>query len=256
MQNGGALVPIAASRIAALRRTFHSWSTRTKVVLLASVAIAGISVPAAMASTLTGETFEAGQFVANHTATVNCGPTESSPFTYHVEGTAEGPHPGMFVEDGKVVPGPAGELVDLEATFTITSSSGNVSGEKHLLSSVPGVDGGFCDDNPSPEIDFAFVLAGSLCYRARFGGGVREEGLSSLGFAHFAHGDDDEELLFTFFEDFVPDPTVSCGAGGEEKVTICHRPAGNPSNAHTIEVGSSAVAHHLAHGDTPGPCQP
>ena len=41
---------------------------------------------------------------------------------------------------------------------------------------------------------------------------------------------------------------------GEEKVVICHIPPGNPNNAHTITVGASAVAAHLAHGDTLGPC--
>jgi hypothetical protein len=39
-----------------------------------------------------------------------------------------------------------------------------------------------------------------------------------------------------------------------KKVTICHRPPGNPENAKTIEVGVSALAAHLAHGDTEGPC--
>src|SRR5262245_632952 len=41
---------------------------------------------------------------------------------------------------------------------------------------------------------------------------------------------------------------------GAAKVTICHIPPGNPSNAHTITVGAPAVAAHLAHGDTLGPC--
>ena len=38
------------------------------------------------------------------------------------------------------------------------------------------------------------------------------------------------------------------------KVTICHRPPGNPSNAHTITVGAPAVQAHLVHGDTVGKC--
>lgn len=37
-------------------------------------------------------------------------------------------------------------------------------------------------------------------------------------------------------------------------VTICHVPPGNPSNAHTIEVGESAVPAHIAHGDHEGAC--
>ncbi len=40
------------------------------------------------------------------------------------------------------------------------------------------------------------------------------------------------------------------------KVTICHRPPGNPGNAHTIRVGEPAARAHLRNhpGDTPGPC--
>src|SRR6188508_2389339 len=39
-----------------------------------------------------------------------------------------------------------------------------------------------------------------------------------------------------------------------KKVTICHRPPGNPGNAHTISVGEPATAAHLRHGDDLGPC--
>jgi len=38
------------------------------------------------------------------------------------------------------------------------------------------------------------------------------------------------------------------------KTTICHIPPGNPDKAHTLSVGNSAVAAHLAHGDYLGEC--
>jgi len=42
---------------------------------------------------------------------------------------------------------------------------------------------------------------------------------------------------------------------GEERVTLCHIPPGDPENMHTITVGASAVDAHLAHGDYLGPCE-
>lgn len=57
------------------------------------------------------------------------------------------------------------------------------------------------------------------------------------------------------------DPRLNPGKGpgkppteNREKVLICHIPPGNPDNAHTISVGSAAVAAHLAHGDSLGAC--
>ncbi len=47
---------------------------------------------------------------------------------------------------------------------------------------------------------------------------------------------------------------VERGSAGEDKVTICHVPPGNPANEHTISVGASAVPAHLAHGDSLGAC--
>lgn len=38
------------------------------------------------------------------------------------------------------------------------------------------------------------------------------------------------------------------------KVTLCHIPPGNPANAHTISVSTSAWPAHARHGDTLGPC--
>jgi len=48
--------------------------------------------------------------------------------------------------------------------------------------------------------------------------------------------------------------TVSTGSTQDKKETICHFPPGNPSNAHTITIGISALPAHIAHGDTIGPC--
>ena len=38
------------------------------------------------------------------------------------------------------------------------------------------------------------------------------------------------------------------------KVSVCHIPPGNPSNAHIISVGAQAVPNHLSHGDALAVC--
>jgi hypothetical protein len=50
------------------------------------------------------------------------------------------------------------------------------------------------------------------------------------------------------------DENISNFACGNNKVLICHRPPGNPNNAHTICVSAAAANAHLAHGCTLGPC--
>ena len=42
--------------------------------------------------------------------------------------------------------------------------------------------------------------------------------------------------------------------GGNQKVSLCHFPPGNPDNGHTITVSEKAVPAHLAHGDSLGEC--
>jgi hypothetical protein len=58
-------------------------------------------------------------------------------------------------------------------------------------------------------------------------------------------------IAFLMLVTIAPVPAQS----GQEKVTICHFPPGNPANARTIVVGAPAVPAHIAlHGDTLGAC--
>ncbi len=47
---------------------------------------------------------------------------------------------------------------------------------------------------------------------------------------------------------------ASQGEAEPAGIAICHAPAGNPANAHTIVVGEDALAEHEAHGDPEGEC--
>ena len=73
--------------------------------------------------------------------------------------------------------------------------------------------------------------------------------------AHLAHGDTIGECKDV--KDNGNDTGKSpSNPQSTDKVTICHIPPGNPSNAHTITISSSAVPAHQAHGDyVKGPCE-
>jgi len=47
---------------------------------------------------------------------------------------------------------------------------------------------------------------------------------------------------------------ASAAVARQDKLEICHVPPDDPSNAHTIIVAASALAAHLAHGDSLGGC--
>lgn len=39
------------------------------------------------------------------------------------------------------------------------------------------------------------------------------------------------------------------GFSGDDKITICHMPPGNPDNCHQITISTNALQPHLDHGD-------
>jgi len=69
-------------------------------------------------------------------------------------------------------------------------------------------------------------------------------------------GEDGTIVVISITIIFIPPPPTPIPppppSGG--KVTLCHIPPGNPGARHTIEVDPPAVAAHLGHGDTLGPC--
>ena len=71
--------------------------------------------------------------------------------------------------------------------------------------------------------------------------------------AHQAHGDT-PGLCPKDNSTSDPGSGNSGNTGGNEKITICHHPPGNPTNTQTIEISPSAWKAHQAHGDTVGAC--
>ncbi len=62
-----------------------------------------------------------------------------------------------------------------------------------------------------------------------------------------------------FLDAFVP--TGSGGMSGprallfKPKITICHRPPGNPDKSKTLSIGQLSAGEHIAHGDAVGACE-
>lgn len=55
---------------------------------------------------------------------------------------------------------------------------------------------------------------------------------------------------------YVDDPYDGVGGDADpNKVTICHKPPGNPGGQQTLQIPPSALSGHLSHGDTEGPCE-
>jgi hypothetical protein len=190
---------------------------RIRVLLVVALVVASafVSASSAAAGTLAGETFSGAP---SFWALKNCDPVDqtatSQSFHYRAEGLASGPHPGTFVETGKVELGEAAEglfrpVLSLKAHFVIRDVDGNVTatGKKRLIEALPFSDttGGACvGPAEQPFLVIAALLEHSVCYEARFSDGGREVGRSQLGVVGSL-------IIFTtFFEDFTPDPSLDC----------------------------------------------
>ena len=91
-------------------------------------------VPLTTETLITSEAGDPG----TSTVTGTCNPLGTSTFTFQVTGVAIGPYPGTFVEEGTFTLGPFGvpgagfALESFDATFSISSSAGSVTGTKTL----------------------------------------------------------------------------------------------------------------------------
>ena len=102
----------------------------------------------------TGELFDRG---------ASCNPTGTTTQSFHWTGIASGPYPGTFVEDGTITIGPQtgigagrfgfqlGPVLSFDATFTIDSLAGSVSGTKHLVAPLSPNPFPLVQDAPYPN---------------------------------------------------------------------------------------------------------
>ena len=109
------------------------------------------------------------------------------------------------------------------------------------------------DPEEDPESDEAKVLVCHAPPGNPDNAVTIEVGESSVP-AHLAHGDTEGACEGDEPGEEGEGEEGEATGDEEAKVLVCHVPAGNPENAHTIEVGESAVPAHLAHGDTEGEC--
>src|SRR3989440_11034216 len=102
----------------------------------------------------TGELFDRG---------ASCNPNGTTTQSFHWSGVASGPYPGTFAEDGTLTIGPQtgigagrfgfqlGPVLTFDATFTIDSVAGSVTGTKHLTAPVSPNPFPIVQDAPYPN---------------------------------------------------------------------------------------------------------
>lgn len=194
-------------------------TTRASIALALAVAAVGTAPAAAQPPTLTGEALTQHiPFTGPTTGLCSTNPaTGATSYSFDLEGLATGPFAGSFTESIQVTIGPAtgvlplgpfpgdgfgpgpanpsqfieaGQLLSFDASFTIESPTGDVSGTKTLSAVVPAdpAHAGVCDEftnSPSPAgpVSGAYkdVRAFNLSYEATITsaeGTFRDEGTS------------------------------------------------------------------------------
>ncbi|MGB2874581.1 MAG: post-COAP-1 domain-containing protein [Gaiellaceae bacterium] len=163
---------------------------------------------------LTGEAFVASAIPARGTsqATGTCTPFGQSMYTFHVTGEAIGPYSGTFVEDGTFTLGPITglALVSFDATFTITSDAGTVTGTKTLAPDVGPVNVGVCGIFTGfvPNAPDSFDLQAPARYTAQLdtpSGRASDSGETVVSYQDMQVRDVPNINTFNFTENFTSD---------------------------------------------------
>jgi hypothetical protein len=208
------------------------------------VACGGLLLPISSAiaapPSLIGEAFNSQQYfgvpdaISNGMAdsTQQCNNDGSGTVSFTASGTATGPYPGTFSESGTFTTTPtqpfANEpLTVLNATFTISSPAGDVSGTKSLT--TPETSSGVCHPTGSPgqsngsgEVNYAARITDST-------GSYRESGNGVLGFFTTYAQSTSDVRVSSFGEAFLtsngvapelPATTDDCKNGGWERYGV------------------------------------
>ena len=105
----------------------------TGCLILTVLRLGAVEAHAATPPPLAGETFTSLR-VSGSTLTGTCtGDGNEGSLNFSVSGTANGPFPGTFTESGSFTIAPNGTVTDFSSTFTIASTSGNVTGLKRVF---------------------------------------------------------------------------------------------------------------------------
>jgi hypothetical protein len=156
---------------------------------LAVVAVGAALAPAgagAQAPPLTGETLK-DLNSSTVTITRSCNPQGTSTINFTASGPATGPYPGTFTETGTITIGPqtqppgaffpsftTGPIASFNASFTINSPSGQVTGSKSYQLDPQGRDFGICAEfsgKDVPELgasNASGFLAEAFAYNLRY----------------------------------------------------------------------------------------
>ncbi len=158
---------------------------------------------------------------------------------------------------------PDGSQIFGSPIVTYSDVEGGFSGTGNIDVDPVFVDPDGADDDPNTFDDNDYRLAvGSPCIDAADNTAVPKGVAMDLdGNPRFVDDPDTDDT------GFGKPPIVDMGAyefqlqdpcaddDGDGRVTICHWPPGNFSNARTITISVKALPAHLAHGDSCGPCE-
>jgi hypothetical protein len=200
--------------------------TRVTRVFAAAALLLCFGVSAAQAAnpspkSLTGEAFIASGLPARGVSQVTgtCNPLGESSFTFHVEGEAVGPYTGTFVEDGTFTIAPVATpvLSAFNATFTITSPAGTVTGTKTLAADLGPVNVAVCGPFTQfvPNDPNSIEFQATTRYTATVPGGS-DSGQAVVSYQDLQVRDVPDVNTFSFSENFV---STGFQAGPPQKAT-------------------------------------